>query len=314
MKKLLSAMLFTLSGIAVSSSVSAETLDISYVQSPFNLQMIVMKEHGLLEAEMAKQNVIVKWHEITSGSQQAQALASGDLDIAGVINTASVLMANGAGNPVRVLAGVSRPTDTFAIVGRKNGPSTIAELKGKKIAGPKGTVLHQTLVAALAKEGMSIQDVEFLQMGIPQAFAALQSGQVDAALLAAGAIMNAEREGARTITTATGLTVPTLVMATSENIATTHPNWIAAVIRAHDQAAHWIAANKDAAIALGAKQQGVSMDEAKTLYDWAHFTQRLTPDDLNNLQTEMQFMLDNDLMRKPVDIKAIILPQAMQTN
>lgn len=312
MKKTLSALLFAVGFTSVSAA--TETLDISYVRSPFNLQMIVMKEQGLLEAEMARQNVNVKWHEITSGSKQAQALASGDLDIAGVMNTASVLMANGAGNPVRILAGVSRPTDTFAIVSAKGGPKTVADLKGKKIAGPKGTVLHQTLVAALVKAGMTIQDVEFVQMGIPQAFAALQGGQVDAALLAAGAIMNAEREGARTITTATGLTVPTLVMATSEKTAAAHPDWIAAVIRSHDQAAQWIAANKDAAIALGAKEQGVSLDEAKKLYDWAHFTQRLNPDDLTNLQTEMTFMLDNDLMRKPVDIKAIILPQAMQAN
>ncbi|AWB35019.1 ABC transporter substrate-binding protein [Orrella marina] len=312
MKKVITSIL--LSASALGATASAETLDISYVRSPFNLQMIVMKEHGLLESEMAKQNVDVKWHEITSGSQQAQALASGDLDIAGVMNTASVLMANAAGNPVQILAGVSRPTDTFAIVGAKGGPSTVAELKGKKVAGPKGTVLHQTLVAALVKEGMTINDVEFIQMGIPQAFAALQSGQIDAALLAAGAIMNAQREGAQTITTATGLTVPTLVMATSEGVAHKHPEWIDAVIRAHDMAARWISENKEQAIELGARQQGVSLADANTLYDWAHFTQRLDQSDIPNLQAEMSFMLDNDLMRKPVNIEAIILPQAMQAN
>ncbi len=145
-KKLVS---IALCALAFSSQALSETLNISYVRSPFNLQMMVMKEHGILDKEMAKQNVDVKWHEITSGAKQAQALASGDLHIAGVMNTASVLMANGANNPpVRVIAGVSRPTDTFAIVGAKGGPKSVADLKGKKIAGPKGTVLHQTLVAA----------------------------------------------------------------------------------------------------------------------------------------------------------------------
>ena len=303
-----------LSLAAIGSVAKAETLDISYVKSPFNLQMIVMKEQGLLDKEMAKQNVNVKWHEITSGSQQAQALASGDLDVAGVMNTASVLMANAAGNPVKILAGVSRPTDTFAIVGAKGGPTTVAQLRGKKVAGPKGTVLHQTLVAALVKEGMTIKDIEFIQMGIPQSFAALQSGQIDAALLAAGAIMNAEREGARIITTATGLTVPTLVIATSDNVAKKYPQWLDAVIRSHDQAAQWIASNKDQAIAIGARQQGVSVEDATKLYDWAHFTQRLNQDDIANLQAEMTFMLENDLMRRPVDLATIILPQAMQGN
>lgn len=310
MKKSLLSVLF--SAILATAPAAAETLDISYVRAPFNLQMMVMKEQQLLEKEMAAANVNVKWHEITSGSKQAQALASGDLDIAGVMNTASVLMANGAGNPVRILAGVARPADTFAIVGAKNGPRTVAELRGKKIAGPKGTVLHQTLVAALVKEGMTIKDVEFVQMELPQAFAALQSGQVDAALLAAGAIMNAEREGAKIITTATGLTEPLLVMATGEEVAKKHPDWIDSVIRAHDNAAAWIRDHEQEAIELGARLQGIAVEDARKLYDWAHFTQRLAERDIRSLEADMKFLLDNDMMRKPIDVREVVLPQAMK--
>ncbi|GLO62451.1 ABC transporter substrate-binding protein [Vibrio sp. MACH09] len=308
-KKLVS---IALCALAFSSQALSETLNISYVRSPFNLQMMVMKEHGILDKEMAKQNVDVQWHEITSGAKQAQALASGDLHIAGVMNTASVLMANGANNPVRVIAGVSRPTDTFAIVGAKGGPKSVADLKGKKIAGPKGTVLHQTLVAALVKENMTIQDVEFIQMGLPQAFAALQSGQIDAALLAAGFVINAEKDGANVITTATGLVVPKLVMASSETIINQHPNWIEAARKAHDDAAKWIKNNPQEAIELGAKLQQISIEDAKKLYDWAHFTQRLNEEDMKSLALDMQFMLENDMMRQPVDIKKIVQVKALE--
>lgn len=308
-KKLVS---IALCALAFSSQALSETLNISYVRSPFNLQMMVMKEHGILDKEMAKQNVDVQWHEITSGAKQAQALASGDLHIAGVMNTASVLMANGANNPVRVIAGVSRPTDTFAIVGAKGGPKSVADLKDKKIAGPKGTVLHQTLVAALVKENMTIQDVEFIQMGLPQAFAALQSGQIDAALLAAGFVINAEKDGANVITTATGLVVPKLVMASSETIINQHPNWIEAARKAHDDAAKWIKNNPQEAIELGSKLQQISIEDAKKLYDWAHFTQRLNEEDMKSLALDMQFMLDNDMMRQPVDIKKIVQVKALE--
>ena len=57
----------------------------------------------------------------------------------------------------------------------------IEDLKGKKVAGPKGTALHQILVAALNSKGMNINDVEFLQMDLPKAQAALLGGHVDAA-------------------------------------------------------------------------------------------------------------------------------------
>lgn len=310
MKKNLLALLFGVLGL--SAQANSETLNISYVRAPFNLQMIVMKEQGLLEKELAKKNIDVKWHEITSGAKQAQALASGDLQVAGVMNTTSVLLANSEGNPVRIIAGVSRPKDTFAIVGRKGGPAAVADLKGKKVAGPKGTVLHQTLVAALHKENMTMNDVMFLQMDIPQAFAALQSGQVDAALLAAGFIINAEKEGAKVITTAAGLTSPLLVMASSEGFVKNQPELVASVRRAHDQAADWISANTEKAIQMGAKQQGISVEDAKKLYQWAHFTQRLNAQDFPSLKADMEFMLENQMMRRPVDLNAIVVPEALE--
>lgn len=291
---------------------SDKTLDISYVKSPFNLQMMVMKEHQLLEKEAHKLGITVNWHEITSGAKQAQALASGDLDVAGVMNTSSILMANAEGNDIKIIAGVSRPTGTFAIVAPSNGVQNIAELKGKKVAGPKGTVLHQTLVAALVKNNLSINDIQFLQMDIPQAFAAIQSGQVDAALLAATAVIKAKQGGAKILTTAEGLVVPKLVMASSKTIVNKHPDWIKATIAAHNEASQWIEKNKDAAIALGAKIQGISLDDARTLFDGSHFTQKINQGDIQSMEDDIRFMLENNMMRKTLNINNIILPQALE--
>ncbi|MDR1708902.1 MAG: NrtA/SsuA/CpmA family ABC transporter substrate-binding protein [Candidatus Accumulibacter sp.] len=312
MKTTLTAGLLALTLAAGPARADEKTLDVSYVRSPFNLQSIVMKERGLLEKHAAPLGLAVKWHEITSGAKQAQALASGDLDVAGVMNTSSVLMAAGEGNPVRVVAGVSRPTGTFAIVAAKGGVGSIAALKGKKVAGPKGTVLHQTLVAALVKNGLTMNDIQFVQMEIPQAFAALQSGQIDAALLAATAVIKAEHEGAKTLATADGLVVPKLVMTTSEKVLKAHPDWIDAAVAAHDEAGRWIAEHKDEAIALGAKVQGLSIEDARTLFDGSHFTQRLNKGDLESMQDDIRFMLENGMMRNAPDVNAIVLPRALE--
>lgn len=289
-------------------------LNISYVRAPFNLQMMVMKEQGILDKHLAPLGLQAAWPEITSGAKQAQALASGDLDVGGVINTASILMANGENNPVRIVAGVARPTDVFALVGAKNGGSKVAQLKGKTVAGPKGTALHQLLVAALAREGLGMQDVNFVQMEIPQAFAALQSGQVDAALLAANAVINAQKEGAQVLARATGYITPILAVTTSEKFLKAHPDRIKAVVAAHDEAWQWIQANPEQAIELGARLQNISKDEAKQLYQWSHFTQRLQESDFKAMEDDVRFMLDNGMMRNPVDVRAIVAPSALQGN
>jgi len=293
-------------------SLAAEVLNISYVKSPFNLQAIVMKEDGLLEKELAPLGVTVNWSEINIGTRQAQALATGSLDVAGVINTSSVIIARSEGYPIKIIAGVARPSDVFALVAKRGGATSIKELKGKTVAGPKGTVLHHLLAAALQKEGLSPADVRFLPMDIPQACSALLSGRVDAALLAASAVIAAQKEGAKVLTTATGLVEPKLVMAANENFIAQRPDRLKAVIAAHDRAWRWIAENHEKAVALGAKVQGLDTAEAERLFAWSHFTQRLSASDVSGMEADMRFMLETGMMRNEIDIKDLFLPLALE--
>jgi len=293
--------------LGAASASAAETLNISYVKSPFNLQLIVMKERRLLENELAPQGVTVNWPEINIGARQAQALASGDLDVGGAMNTSSIIMARGEGYPLKIIAGVARPTDIFALVAKKGGAASVEELKGRTVAGPKGTVLHNLLAAALKKDHLTLADVRFVQMDIQQGFAALQGGQVDAALLAGNILIMAEKEGDKVLTTATGLVEPKLAMVVSENFAARHPDRLAAVLAAHDKAWQWITENHEEAMALGAKIQGLSLEEAEYLFTRSHFTQRLDTSDIPGMEADMRFMLETGTMRREIDIKELFL-------
>ena len=208
-------------------------INIAYVKSPFNLQNIVMKQHQLLEKEFKKDGIKVNWFSI---------------------NTASLLMANGADNRVYVATGVARPTQVFAIVGKPGQQMKVEDLKGKKVAGPKGTVLHQVLVAALQSKGLKASDVELIQMDIPKAHAALLGGHVDAALLAAGNIIQANAANAKTIATAQGYVDPLLVVAVSEKFAKENPQLLERIVKVHRSTTKWIEQNQDKAIAMGAKE------------------------------------------------------------
>lgn len=287
-------------------------INIAYVKSPFNLQNIVMKQHQLLEKEFKKDGIKVNWFSINSGAQQAQAMAAGALDVSAVMNTASLLMANGADNRVYVATGVARPTQVFAIVGKPGQQMKVEDLKGKKVAGPKGTVLHQVLVAALQSKGLKASDVELIQMDIPKAHAALLGGHVDAALLAAGNIIQANTANAKTIATAQGYVDPLLVMAVSEKFAKENPQLLERIVKVHRSTTKWIEQNQDKAIAMGAKEQGISIEDARKLAQWSHYFDVLTPKDLQSLANDQNFLFENDMMKKKVDTKSLVLPMAMK--
>ena len=134
-KALLSALLLAVAMFSQSPAVAAEKLNISFVKAPFNLQVIVMKELGLLEKELKPLGVDVVWHEITSGAKQARAMAAGSLDVSSVMNTTSIQMAAAEGNPIKVVAGVSRPVDLFAVV-----PEHKKDAQGTEAWNPQGVV------------------------------------------------------------------------------------------------------------------------------------------------------------------------------
>lgn len=313
LKKLLMVSVMAITGSFASLTLAApDQINIAYVKDPFNLQNIVMKQNQLLEKEFQKDGIKINWVSINSGAQQAQAMAAGSLDVSAVMNTASLLMANGAGNKVFIATGVARPTQVFAIVGHPGKQMKIEDLKGKKVAGPKGTVLHQVLVAALKSKGMSINDVDFIQMDPGKAHAALLGKHVDAALQAAALIIKDNQAGAKTIVTADGLVNPLLVMAVSEKFAKENPALLQRVVNVHRATTKWISDNYNQAIAMGAKEAGVSIEDADKLAKWSHYFDTITEADLQSLKLDQTFLLENDMMKNKVNTDQLVLPMALK--
>ena len=285
-----------------------EEVHISYVKSPFNLPLIVAVKRGMIQQAFAKAGTTVKFYEIDSGAKQGEAMAAGSLDIASVINTTSVILAAAGGNEVRIVSGFSRPAGLFAIVAKDPAIVTPADLRGKRVAGPKGTVLHQLLAASLDKSGLSMQDVEFLQMDIPAARTALLAGQVDAALLAAASVMQAQAAGAHVVATAEGYVKPQLVVAVRGGFLHDHPQLVDLYVAIHREALQWIADHSEEALAIGAQEQNIGLAEARSLAAGSHFTADLGPAEVAALGQDMDFMLRTGMLRSPVNPKDLLRP------
>ena len=288
-----------------------ELVQVSYVRSPFNLPAILMKRRGTLSAAFEEVGVQVEYHEITSGAKQAQAMAAGSLDIGGVMNTTSVILARSGGNRLQIVAGFSRPDNMFAIMVKDPSITSLRDLAGKRVAGPKGTVLHQLLSAALAAEGMDIQQVDFLQMGLPQASTALLAGHIDAALLAGSLVIKAKQSGARVLTTADGLVAPKLVIVARGDFAETYPELVDLYCRVHADSVSWMQSNLEEALRIGAEEQGISVAEARQLYEWTEFISTLDSEDVTTMRDDIAFLQAQELLQKQIDPLSFIAEGAI---
>jgi sulfonate transport system substrate-binding protein len=122
----------------------------------------------------------ITWKSFTSGPPLLEALNAGAIDIGGVGNTPP-LFAAAAKSKMKVVAGASMGAKGDAIVVPKDSTITsVADLKGKKVAVAEGSSANYDLLAQLAKAGVSYKDIEVQNLQPADALAAFTSGHVDA--------------------------------------------------------------------------------------------------------------------------------------
>ena len=286
-----------------------ESVRITYVSAPFNVPSIVMREKGFLDEAFATHKIKVENPEITSGAQQTQAIAAGEIDIASVLGGTSAILAKANGVNLKVIAAYARSPKAYFLMTQANGPAALSDLKGKKIAGPKGTVLNQLLMAALASQDLTLDDVEYINMDLPAARAALISGQVDVATLAGNNAVLVEQAGGKILTNGEGFIKPTTVIAARADFIEQHPELVKAYFDAHYKALAFIEKNPEDALKIAADEQKISLEEAKKQMPLYDFSPLVTDSDVANLTNDQAFMIDAGMLQKEntIDIKADLL-------
>lgn len=305
MKKLFSILFLGLFSLVAQCQTWPQQLNITYVKAPFNIQNIVMKNQGLLEKEFAKEGIKINWIPIKAGLNQVRGMAAGEIDMVAAMNTSTLLIANSVGNRIVIVDGVAHPDDTFAIMAKPE-VKNIVDLKGRQVVGPKGTVLHHLLSAALKSSGIEMKDVKWVSMNLPASLTTLLGGRVDAALLAAGGILAAEKAGFHALVKAKGLIETNLVLAARADFAKEYPDVVRRVAKVNREALQWALTNKPQAIALGAKELQLSEEDAAKLFEWSHFYSDLTQKDIDALQSSQRFLLEQKMMNRSVDINTLI--------
>ena len=281
-------------------------LKVTYVKQPLNIPSIVDKANQTIVKGFEKDGTKVTFPEISSGAKQTEALAAGSLDIASCLGGTSAILAASNGADVKVVGIYSRAPKAFNIMVKNPAIKTAADLKGKRVVGPKGTILHQILAAALVKEKLSLKDVEFRSIGIPAAVNALLAGEADAALVAGADVLRAQRAGARILANGDGLVNATIVIGVSGKFLKEHPETVKKYMALHQESIDFMKKNQDKAFEFTAKETGLSPDDVKLMAPWYDFSTAITAKDLKDLEETQEFLLANDMQKKKIDIKSMI--------
>lgn len=314
MKKTIASLMLGLSLITAQAHAQSSAdlsklskISVTYVASPFNVPSIVMRSKGYLQEAFKPMGIAIDSPEITSGAKQTQALAAGEVHIASVLGGSSAILASANGVDVKVIAAYSRSPKAFGIWAPANGASDIRALKGKTVAGPKGTTLHQLLAAALTRNGMRLSDIEHVNMDLPAARTALLAGQVDAATLAGNNALAVEKAGARLLADGQGLIEPTTVIAVRGDLLQKRPDIVKAYLGAHRKALDFMKSNPEEALKLAADEQKISIEDARKMLTFYNFELRMSEQDVKNLAADQDFMIEAGMLKNRIDIRKNML-------
>ncbi|HWC29458.1 MAG TPA: ABC transporter substrate-binding protein [Dehalococcoidia bacterium] len=298
------------------SSGSGEPIKLGFSAWPGWFPWQVAEEQGIFDKAGVKVELV--WFEGYLDS--INALASGQLDAnSQTLNDTLASVAAGADQRIVLVNDNSTGNDQIIV---RDGINSIADLKGKKVGIEAGVVDHFLLALGLRNAGLSLSDVEIVNLETGAAAASFAAGQLDAVGAFAPFTTQAlKRSGSKVLFTSADFpgSIPDHLVV-SGDLVEDRPEDVQKLINAWFMTLDYLKANPTKALEIMAKRAGVSVDEYKE-YDagTSLFTleQNIkafsTGSDmtyLNHAAEEIsKFLLDNEFVEEEIDFVKVFEPR-----
>lgn len=139
---------------------------------------------GILEDYLAEKGVELQYIEFTYGPPMVESLAAGQLDIAMMGNLPVFTgVSNGTELKVIYLTLLTENGLNGIVAGPDSGIETVADLKGKNVGVPIGSAAHLALELILNEEGLTIDDINLVNIAAADMATSLSNHEIDAAAL-----------------------------------------------------------------------------------------------------------------------------------
>ncbi|MBW4596551.1 MAG: ABC transporter substrate-binding protein [Brasilonema angustatum HA4187-MV1] len=251
----------------------------------------------------------VKTVSFPNGPNLNEALVAGEVDV-GIYGDTPALVAKAKGIPTRLI-GQEQVGMNAWLIGKKNGPRSLAELKGQKVATSKGSYLHRYLIGLLQKSGLSDR-VTVVHLLPSEAQAALERGDVAAIAAATGTGPLLKSKGYPVIDEATkhpDLPGTSVTVATEAFLAK-HPDFPQKWNQIKQASVKNIKANPEAYYKFHTEVSGYPIDVIKASFPVEQFPEEPFPTrGLQLLEGTKKFLVSQKLANSDFKLNDWIVPQ-----
>lgn len=302
----------------------AKTVNIASIAAPFQGKQVfngltgVVIEQGWLKGELAKRGVGLAFTPVPTavGAPLINEGFSGKrIDFASYGDFPAVIAAAG-GVPLKLVAPLGGGQNVYLVVRNGLPATSLADLKGKKIALHRGRPWELPFSKLVDASGLKLSDFTIVNINPSATPAALASGSVDATVLLSDGLL-LEQKGVGKVIWSTAQAPADWKMRAElfgrGDFVNDNPELTQLVVDAYVRAAAWSSKDENRAAVIKNSSRGY-LPEAILAKDYATdglaWHERFSPvfhsDVRDHYRSVAAYALERGLIRKPVDADALI--------
>lgn len=261
---------------------------------------------GYYEEEFGKDNIKIELVEFTLGPAVVEAFGSKQVDI-GFLGDLPAYAGLVNGGEYKIIGKYEESLERSLIVRDDANIKTLADLKGKKVAVPFGSNLQPLVSIYLESVGLSVNDIELINLSLADITTSIGNGDIDAAVTDQPYIAQAIANGGVTrLVTSEGYKDYVSPIIAQDSFLEENPEITARVLKVLQKTAEWIKANKEEAKKTAAEATGVEPANVEASVEDIDLNVGLSEKDIETLVSSAQIEYEQKLINKELDVNQYI--------
>lgn len=261
---------------------------------------------GILKDYLAEQGIELQYEEFTYGPPMVESLSAGEIDIAMLGNLPVFTgVSNGTDLKVIYLTLLTENGLNGIVAGPDSGIKSTADLKGKNVGVPVGSAAHLGLELILNTEGLTLDDINLVNVAAADMATSLSNNEIDAAALWETNLTKAAlRSGGEVIATSKSVMEDQTFAVASGEFLENNPElaqyFVAGLIQVED----YILENPEESVAGITERTGDDAEAWSYVYGFSKAA-GFTEDTFETARLAKEFLVQNDLIQNDYDYEAI---------
>lgn len=272
-----------------------------------DISFIVAKQKGWFEEEFAQDGIELKYDLFISGPPMIEAFAGNRLDF-GMVGDQPAIQAEANNIDIKAVGvPVSGPKTLGLVVPNGSQIKSPGDLKGKKVGVTIGSVGHQLLYLYLQANGLTVDQVQQVNLQPADIKTALAAKNIDAAVTWEPFITSIEHENiGKEIADATGLKQNANLIIVPAEFARQYPDIVKRVLKVFDKSARWIKENPEETIQIVAQDTQIDPKILEKTFPKYDNDVQITDEVIKSVRQTSVFLHENKIIRTEINVNDLI--------